>query len=254
MSLLNTTLQTIIVRLRDMSGNVTPQKLHNRVFDAYEAKSLVFEAISLEQQAVMRQYGGKIPAAHPVGNPTLINSWSDLVRIHKDSNLYQLLPRRARSNESYSVLHAICASNGSPFKMEHRVDPIDYKFVFRAADFEERTKFNTQNQDKVPATIWFDGLLKAPTASGLLSFHHSLSPAHVNALAGTEQFLRQWIKNPTDGDRHRQLKQLYSELLRNPVMLFLGCNTAPGREIINYSRSKNIFIYARKGLHYVYHA
>lgn len=254
MSLLNTTLQTIIVRLRDMSGNVTPQKLHNRVFDAYEAKSLVFEAISLEQQAVMRQCGGKIPHAHPVGNPILINSWADLVRIHKNTNLYQLLPRRARSNESYSVLQAICASNGSPFKMEHRVDPIDYKFVFRAADFEERTKFNTQSQDKVPANIWFDGLLKAPTASALLSYHHSLSPAHVNAIAGTEQFLKQWIKNPTDGDRHRHLKQLYSELFRQPVMLFLGCHTAPGREIINYSRSKNIFIYGRKGLQYVYHA
>eukprot|EP00796_Vickermania_ingenoplastis_P005474 gene5474-3948_t len=254
MSLLNTTLQTIIIRLRDMSGNVIPQKLHNRVFDAYEAKSLVFEAISAEQQAVMKQHGGRIPPMHPVGYPTLVNSWSELVALHKDTNLYQLLPRRARSNESYSVLQAICASTGSPFKMEHRVDPIDYKFVFRAADFDERTKFNTQSQDKVPQTIWFDGLLKAPKASAFLSFHHSLSPAHVNALAGTHQFLKDWVKYPSEGDRHRQIKQLYSEMFRHPVMLFLGCNTAPGREIINYSKSKNIFIYGRKGVHYVYHA
>lgn len=252
MSLLNSTLQTLIIRLRDISGNITHQKLHNRVFDAYEAKQLVFEAISLEQQAVMKQYGGKIPHLHPVGYPTLVNSWAELVNLHKDTNVYQLLPRRAKSNESYSVLQSICASRGSPFTMDHRVDPIDYKFVFRAADFEERTRFNTLSQDKVPPTIWFDGILRSPKASALLSFHHSLSPAHINNLAGTEQFLRQWAKNPSDGDRHRQLKQLYLETFRQPTMLFLGTNTAPGRELINLSRSKSIFIYSKKGLHYVY--
>ena len=43
MSLLNSTLKTVVVKLKDMSGNVSNQKLHNRIFDAYEAKSLVFE-------------------------------------------------------------------------------------------------------------------------------------------------------------------------------------------------------------------
>lgn len=254
MSLLNTTLQTIVVRLRDMSGNVTQQKLHNRVFDAYEAKALVFEAITAEQQAVMQQYAGAIPPLHPVGQPLLVDSWSDLVQIHRDGNLYQLLPRRARNNPSYNVLRAICSSTGSPFQMEHRVDPIDYKFVFRAADFDCRTQFNVQHQDKVPASIWFDGILKAPTASGLLSFHNSLTPAHVNNIAGTEQFLRQWSNQPADGDRHRQIKQLYLDLLAKPTLMFLGTNAVPGRELLNYAKSKNVFIYAKKGLHYLYHA
>lgn len=253
MSLLNTTLQTIVVRLKDMSGNVTAQKLHNRVFDAYEAKSLVFESISPQQQQVMREHGGKIPHLHPVGQPKLVNSWSELVAEHTDTHLYQLLPRRARSNESYSVLQAICASKGSPFTMDHRVDPIDYKFVFRAADFNERNKFNGENQDKVPPQIWFDGILKAPKASALLSVHHSVSPVHVNAMAGTHNFLTQWAKQPSEGDRHRQIKQLYSDLFRYPLMMLLGCNTPLGREIINYARSKNVFIYGKKGSEYVYY-
>lgn len=237
-----------------MSGNVTPQKLHNRVFDAYEAKSLVFEAITPEQQQVMKHYGGVIPAMHPVGQPILIDSWNDLLAVHKDANLYQLLPRRARNNSSYNVMRAICASKGSPFAMEHRADPIDYKFAFRAADFDFRNKFNSSNEDKVPQTIWFDGIMKTPTASALVSFHNSLSPAHINNAAGTSNFLKAWVKEPVDGDRHRQLKQLYTELLAKPTFIFVGTNSLPGRELLNYAKSKDVFLYAKKGDVYAYHA
>lgn len=237
-----------------MSGNVTQQKLHNRVFDAYEAKSLVFEVITPEQQHAMMQYGGVIPPMHPVGQPTLIDSWSELVTLHREHNLYQLLPRRARNNEGYCVMRAICDSAGSPFTMDHRVDPVDYKFVFKAADFDGRNQFNVTSPDKVPPTIWFDGILKASKASALISVHNSLSPAHVNSMAGTESFLRQWCKQPVDGDRHRQLKQLYTELLSNPTHMFLGTNANPGRELLNYAKTKNVFVYAKKGSRYLYHA
>lgn len=254
MSLLNTTLQTLVVRLRDMSGNVTQQKLHNRVFDAYEAKSLVFEAITPDQQVVMRQFKGIIPPNHPVGQPILLDSWNDLVGIHKDANLYQLLPRRAKNNASYNVMRAITCSAGSPFTMEHRVDPIDYKFVFRAADFDFRNQFNATNVDKVTPSIWFDGILKAPAASALVSVHTTLSPAHISNMAGTLCFLKQWCQQPVDGDRHRQLKELYNELLAKPTMLFLGTHSVPGRELLNAAKSKNVFVYAKKGSQYVYHA
>lgn len=235
-----------------MSGNVTPQKLHNRVFDAYEAKSLVFESITLPQQQVMKQYNGVIPPMHPVGQPLLIDSWAELVSQHKSDNVYQLLPRRARNNEAYSIMRAICSSAQSPFTMENRVDPIDYKLTLRAADMELRNQFNANNQDKVPNTIWFDGILKAPNTSALISFHPSLSPASVNNLTGSEQFLRQFIQLPNDGDRHRQLKELYAALLKNPVFLFLGTNSTPSRELLNYARSKKVFIYAKKGMRFVY--
>ncbi|CCW69003.1 unnamed protein product [Phytomonas sp. Hart1] len=254
MSLLNTTLQTLVVRLRDMNGNITEQKLHNRVFDAYEAKSLVFEAITLEQQMAMQQFGGIIPPGHPAGQPVLIDSWNDLTIIHKEGNLYQLLARRARNNAGYNVIRAICSSTGSPFTMDHRVDPIDYKLNFRAADFEVRSKFNSENQDKVPTTIWFDGILKAPGASALVSYYHSLSPAHVNNMAGTLQFLKDWSLQPSEGDRHRQIKELYTALLKKSTHLFLGTNTLPGRELLNYAKSKNVFIYAKKGMRFLYHA
>ncbi|KPI87104.1 hypothetical protein ABL78_3816 [Leptomonas seymouri] len=253
MSLLNTTLQTLVVRLRDISGNVTQQKLHNRVFDAYEAKSLAFEVITPAQQAVMQQFGGRIPQLHPVGQPLLVDSWTELVQLHKPENHYQLMPRKARSNSAYGVLKAICWSAGSPFTMDQCLEPADYKLVFKAAqDFELRSEYNTKNTDKVPQQIFFDGLIQAPTASALLIFQNSLTPAHVNTLAGTHQFLTSFVKLPDDGDRHRQLKANYKALISNPTHLFLGTNSTPGRELLNYAKSKNIFVYAKRGPVYQY--
>lgn len=254
MSLLNTTLQTIVLRLRDMSGNVTQQKLHNRIFDAYEAKSLVFEAISPEQQLVMAQFKGVIPPQHPCGQPTLIENWSELINLHNDKNLYQLLPRRAKTNQSYSVLRAICLSHGSPFTMEHRLDPIDFKFVFRPADFECRNAYNAKAQDKVPQSIWFDGMLSNATDSGLVLCSSTISPSHINNMAGCYNFLKEWVQTPTDGDRHRQIKELYSSLLKKRTHLFVGTSSTPGKEILNLAKSKNVFVYAKKGSQYVFQA
>ncbi|AIO02130.1 hypothetical protein LPMP_345110 [Leishmania panamensis] len=253
MSLLNTTLQTLVVRLRDMSGNVTQQKLHNRVFDAYEAKSLVFQAISPAQQAVMKQYRGRIPPLHPVGQPLMVDSWSELVELHKPDNEYQLLPRRARNNSAYAVMSAICCSAGSPFEMDHRLEPADFKLAFKSqADHDARMTFNLKNTDKVPQTIFLDGLMEAPKASALVSFHNVLTPTHVNTLAGIVQFLREWCREPTDGDRHRQLKLCFKSLLEKPTHLFLGTNAVPGRELLNYAKGKSIFVYAKKGMEYQY--
>ncbi|KAG5467108.1 hypothetical protein LSCM1_01289 [Leishmania martiniquensis] len=253
MSLLNTTLQTLVVRLRDMSGKVTQQKLHNRVFDAYEAKSLVFQVISPAQQAVMKQYKGRIPPLHPVGQPLMVDSWSELVELHRPENEYQLLPRRARNNSAYAVMSAICCSAGSPFEMSHCLEPVDYKLVFKTqADHDTRAAFNLSHADKVPHMIFLDGLMEAPTASALISFHNILTPAHVNNLAGIEQFLRGWCREPSDGDRHRQLKLGFGSLFGKPTHLFLGTNATPGRELLNYAKGKNIFVYAKKGATYQY--
>ena len=253
MSLLNTTLQTLVVRLRDVSGNVTQQKLHTRVFDAYEAKSLAFEVITPAQQAVMQQFGGRIPPQHPVGQPLLVDSWTELTQLHRPENQYQLMPRKARSNGAYGVLKAICWSAGSPFTMDQCLEPSDFKLVFKTTqDYEMRNDFNTKNADKVPPAIFLDGLMKAPTASALLSFQHSLTPASVNGLAGTYQFLKIFANAESDSERHRQLREGFRDVLSVPTHLFLGTNTTPGRELINYAKSKNVFIYAKKGLVYQY--
>ena len=254
MSLLNTTLQTVVVRLRDMSGNVTQQKLHNRIFDAYEAKSLVFEAITTEQQAVMAQYKGNIPPMHPVGQPTLLENWNELVQIHNEKNIYQLLPRRAKTNASYSVMRAICQSPGSPFTMDHRVDPIDYKFVFRATDMDARNEYNAKAVDKVGPSIWYDGLLSTPTDAGIIMCHGNLSTAQISQTAGSVAFMKEFCLQPSEGDRHRQLRDLYKKLLSVRTHIFCGTNVAPGRELLNFAKSKGVFVYAKKGAQYVFHA
>lgn len=253
MALLNTTLQTLVVKLRDASGNVAQQKLHNRVFDAYEAKALAFEVITPPQVSVMQQFGGRIPHLHPVGQPKLVDSWTELVQNHKPEYQYQLLARKARSNGAYAVLKAICGSAGSPFSMEHCLDPCDIKLVFKSAqDAEMRTEFNVKNPMKVPNTIFFDGAMRCPTASALLFFHPSLTTANVNNLCGIQQFLEQFAKMPSEGDRHRQLRDEYKAIFAVPTHRFLGTSTMPGRELLNYAKSKNVFIYAKKDGDYQY--
>jgi len=250
MSLLNTTLQTLVVRLRDLGGNVTQQKVHNRIFEAYEAKSLVFEAITAEQQAVMAQFKGVIPPQHPVGQPFVIENWNELKQVHSDSNIYQLLPRRAKTNASYTVMRAICMSHSSPFTMEHRVDPLDYKMVFRAADSDFRNQFNTTSPDKIGTNIWFDGILKGPKDTGLIMCHNSLSPTNITNLAGTVLFLREFAKQPSDGDRHRHLKDLWGALLQNRTHVFIGTTSAAGRDILHLAKTKSVFVYGKKGAQY----
>ena len=250
MSLLNSTLQTLVVRLRDMSGHITNQKLHNRIFDAYEAKSLVFEALTPQHQMVMNQFRGQVPPQHPVGPPVLIENWQGLMEVHNEQNIYQLMPRRAKTNAAYLVMSAVCASNGSPFTMESRLDPIDYKFMFKAADQEFKNQFNAKNPDKVRDSIWFDGLMKSENDSALVMCHHAVSPANLNTIVGTHTFLKQWSQEPADGDRHRDLKKAWGDLLKLRTHVFCGCVTPPNRELLNYAKSKGIFIYAKKGLRY----
>ncbi|EPY42514.1 hypothetical protein AGDE_01409 [Angomonas deanei] len=200
----------------------------------------------------MAKYGGVVPPMHPVGQPILLDSWNELISLHSDKNIYQLLPRRAKSNNGYALIKSICCSAGSPFTMEHRVDTTDYKLSFRAADYDIRNQFNASNQDKVPHNIWFDGILKAPNASALISFSPTISNSHVSTLVGSHQFLREFIKQPAVGDRHRQLKELYAEVFTKPTLLFLGTTVAPGRDLVNSAKGKNVFVYCKKGRDFVY--
>lgn len=252
MSLLNTSLQTLVVRLRDMSGNISQSKLHNRVFDAYEAKALVFEALTPAQQVVMKQFNGIIPPQHPAGQPLVIENWTELIQIHREDILYQLLPRRAKNNAGYSVMQAICHSAGSPFTMEHRVDPNDLKMVFRDKDIEYRNQFNAKSADKITTHIWFDGLLTNATDSGLIMCYGSITAAHINNMAGTLQFLREWINEPSEGDRHRQTRDGYKKMLEGRPHLFLGTLGTPGRELLTYAKSKGVYIYSKRGSQYVF--
>jgi hypothetical protein len=175
-----------------------------------------------------------------------------MMKIHNDKVLYQLLPRRAKNNASYAVMQGVCSSAGSPFNMEHRVDPLDYKLVLRAQEFEIRNQYNAKSSEKVPQTIWFDGILSAPEHSGLVYHFNSVSAAHVNQMVGAHLFLKEWVQLPTDGDRHRQLRELYAALLKKKTHLFLGCTGVPGRDVLNLAKSKGVFVYAKKGMRYFY--
>jgi hypothetical protein len=252
MSLINSTLQTATLRFRDITGNVTMQKVHSRIFDAYEAKSLVLEALSVAQQHALLQFGGKVPPQHPSGPPVVLDNWADLMQLHKDSNLYQLLPRRAKTNSAYQVMRAVCSSTGSPFAMEDRFDSLELKFVFRAADQEAKQAFNNKNAEKVGGAVWFDGILKTSSDVALIMAHPVASPAHVNQLCGTVQFLREWSVGDPDGDRHKQMKQAWKDVLQRRTHLIIGTGQIPARDMVTFARGKGVHLYARKGQEFTF--
>lgn len=261
MSMLNTTLQTLVVRLQDMNGHVAPQKLHNRIFDAYEAKSLVFECLTPAHQHVMAVSGGKVPPLHPVGPPLLVEGWGDLVSCHTEHNLYRLLPRRAKTSAAYLVMQAVCTAQGSPFSPDDRVDPLDLKFVFRHQDDQDaKNAFNVkqgQSGDKLNGNcIWLDGVLRAKEDAALVMCYPMITAMHVSNLAGTAAFLKDWssVAVGVQG-RHLDLKKLWKELLhdRPRQHMFLGTQSPPTRDVAALAKSKGIHIYLRKGAQFVFH-
>jgi hypothetical protein len=251
MSLINSTLPTTVLRFRDITGAVTNQKIHSRIFDAYEAKSLVLEMLNVEQQHVLHQVG-KVPPGHASGQPLVIDSWGDLMQHHRPDYLYQLLPRRAKTNAAYQVMRSVCSSAGSPFAMDDRYDPLEVKFVFRAADQEAKQAFNNKSAEKVGGAVWLDGILKGKTDTALIMAHPSASPAHVNQLYGTVQFLREWALANADADRHKQLKTSWKELLQKRTHLIIGTGTVPAKDLVNFARAKNVHIYAKRGNDFTY--
>lgn len=252
MSLINSTLQTTVLRLRDLTGNITAQKIHNRIFDAYEAKSLVLEMLTPDQQRILHACNGAIPTGHAVGQPMVIDTWADLMQVHTQHNLYQLLPRRAKSNAAYQVMRAVCCSPGSPFIMDQRYDPLELKFMFRQADQEVKQAFNNKSAEKVGSVIWFDGVLRNDTDTGLVMAHPAISPASINGLVGMVTFLREWSNEPSDGDRHRQMKAAWKEVLAKRTHMFCGSGNVPAKDLVTFARNKGVHLYVRRGTQYVY--
>ena len=252
MSLINTTLQTLNLRMRDMIGYVSMQRLHSRIFDAYEVKSLVLESMSEDQQRVLVANGGSIPPLHPIGQPLVIESWPELVAQHRETNLYQLQPRRARSHAAYSVMRAVCASRGTPFSFDDRTDPIDCKLVFRPPDFEFRNAFNARNPEKVGTLVQFDGLLRTERDTGVMYCFPHVTPAQINNIVGTVAFLREWSADSGDTERHRELKTKWGAMLSRRTHQFIGSQSALNKEVLAFAKAKNVHLFVRKGASYVY--
>jgi len=250
MSLINTTLGTLNLRMRDMMGQVYYSKLHARIFDAYDVKNLVLECLSENQQKVLIAHGGTtIPPQHPVGQPTVIENWQELEKYHKPTNLYQLQPRRARSNMAYQAIRSITACPGSPFSMDDRLDPVDYKLMFKPPDFEYRNQFNMRNPEKVGTSVQFDGLLKTETDTGIIQcYSNHISIQQVNMMVGSVAFLRAWSADTGETERHRDLKAKWGIMLSKRTHYFLvaGQQGSFGKEILNYAKTKNVHLFAKK--------
>lgn len=249
MSLINSTLPTLNLRMRDMMGNIYHSRLHSRIFDAYDVKNLVLECMSVDQQKVMVAHGGQIPSQHPIGHPLVIENWQELETHHLDTNLYQLQPRRARSYAAYQAIRAIVAMPGSPFVMEDRIDPIDYKLIFRPPDFEYRNQFNMRNPEKVGTSVQFDGLLKTELDTAVIQcYNHHVSIQQVNNMVGTVAFLRAWSGDTGETERHRELKAKWGALLSKRTHSFIvACQQASfSKEILTYAKTKNVHMFVKK--------
>lgn len=260
MSLVNSTLPMLNLRMLDMVGHVSYQRLHARIFDAYDVKSLVLEMYTPQQQRALVQLkraaaassGGVAAAAAAAAavSPAVIENWAELEASFKPTNLYQLRPRRARTNTAYQAIRGIVACPGSPFTMEDRADPSDLKLLFKPPDFEYRNQFNARNPEKVGTAVQFDGLLRTNSAIGLLMCHQHVTPAQVNSIVGSITFLREWASDAAEAERHKELKTKWQQLLSRQQWTFLASNTVVNKDVLSYARGKQVCVFVRRGLNF----
>ena len=257
---LNSSLQFVQLRIRDVTGTVVCHKIQSRLFDQYDAKSLVLECIPPQLAMAMYQNRGHIPEKHPYGQPFVVDSWQDLLDLHSDKNVYQLTPRKAKSNTAYSALRGLCALPNSPFTMEHRGDLNETKLQLREKDHEFKQAYNERQtlpaQRMMGNFIAFDGVMKAPHDAALLSVAPGIAtPMAINHLLGTVAFLREFnAPGMHTENQHKTFKDAIRGLIDPPRTLHLVVASQGGtvpRETLAYAKAKRVVVLCKKGPHFV---
>jgi hypothetical protein len=130
----------IPVRILQLSGEITHERLYDEVFDGHRLRRIV-----LMTHMAGSTGGGPSPPAAPSAPSTsspqqhpllpqdiVVESFAKLKKVHQEHYMYKLLPLLCESYVAFNALLGIVSSPGSPFRIEHRRDPQAFRMHYPA--------------------------------------------------------------------------------------------------------------------------
>lgn len=105
--------ELIPLRILQLSGEVTHEKIYDEVFDGHKLRRLI---LMTHMEGTDGSLGPKL------GKDVMVENFSKLKRIHQPHYLYKLLPLLCDRHETFSCIQGIVSSAGSPFALEDRKD------------------------------------------------------------------------------------------------------------------------------------
>jgi hypothetical protein len=242
--LLNTSLQSLMTNVVDVNGRLTKQKLHNRIFAAYEQKNLTLLLRPRDKAA------GQTTASAFSDIP--IDSWDSFAKSYHPDNVYELVPRKTRSTHAFMVVTALVNTPHSPFAMEHREDPHDYKLIFREPEQPAAKKWNATQGEKYKSTLGhgviYDGILNARDAAAVILCGQDWNDKLLLQGACWICYMQEWV-NSSNAARYNELQSRWRSLLRKKNGLHIVVSAdrgTPNIALQGLAAQHNILLYARR--------
>ena len=108
-----------------LTGQVTTEALCDVYLTGVKLRRLVFMTCMQSTAAFAHKAGRAVPL---LPKDVIVSTWETFQRVHQPHFVYRLLPLRCASPAAFAAIQAIVTSPGSPFTLEHRQDPVPYRF------------------------------------------------------------------------------------------------------------------------------
>ncbi|KAK7195570.1 hypothetical protein NESM_000485300 [Novymonas esmeraldas] len=151
------------LRILQMNGAVFHENVSSSFFRGYHARRI----------ALMTHTAGQDPRLPRLSKDIIVTNYETLRRIHQPHFMYRLLPLHCADAETFAAMQSICASPGSPFTLEDRVDAQSLNFrmskmcagrdkvcdFFKEYTSPEELNAPTATRELPVTSVMFQGLL-----------------------------------------------------------------------------------------------
>lgn len=133
------TKEFIPVRILQLSGEISHERLYDEVFEGHHLRRIVLmthmagSTPPQQQQRTTNTNLSTSTTAQQHGllpHDVIVESFAKLKQLHQPHYMYKLLPLLCDSHVAFNALLGIVSSPGSPFRIEHRRDPMGFRIQF----------------------------------------------------------------------------------------------------------------------------
>ncbi|CCW60776.1 unnamed protein product [Phytomonas sp. EM1] len=136
-------LARIPIRILQLNGRITHENVYEDVFIGYRLRRLVLmthfgygrppppsSPNFPTMAAISASSSVSSSAFSPIPKDFVVASFEKLAKMHNPGFVYRLVPLLCADIDTFAAMQAICASEGSPFTIEDRRDPVDLTHRF----------------------------------------------------------------------------------------------------------------------------